>query len=62
MVTSAQVTFGGGGVNLHLVKYGDIGLGDPWHLLWYWRVIYKDKKNWLKQKVLALRSYSHLKN
>ena len=37
MVTSAQVTFGGGGggvgVNLHLVKYGDIGLGDPWHLL-----------------------------
>ena len=35
----------GGGVvvNLHLVKYGDIGLGDPWHLLWYWRVIYKDK-------------------
>ena len=48
MVTSAQVTFGGWGwgwgvVNLHLVKYGDIGLGDPWHLLWYWRVIYKDK-------------------
>ena len=33
----------GVGVNLHLVKYGDIGLGDPWHLLWYWRVIYKDK-------------------
>ena len=38
MVTSAQVTFGGWGwgwgwgvVNLHLVKYGDIGLGDPWH-------------------------------
>ena len=49
MVTSAQVTFGGWGwwwgvvVNLHLVKYGDIGLGDPWHLLWYWQVIYKDK-------------------
>ena len=21
----------GGVVNLHLVKYGDIGLGDPWH-------------------------------
>ena len=61
MVTSAQVIrwpLGGGGggggvVNLHLVKYGDIGLGDPWHLLWYWRVIYKDKKNWLKQKVLS---------
>ena len=35
---------GGGVVNLHLVKYGDIGLGDPWDLLWYWRVIYKDKK------------------
>ena len=43
MVTSAQVTFGGVGVNLHLIKYGDIGLGDPWHLLWYWRVIHKDK-------------------